>query len=178
LRGVVGLDESNHGRWPEIIVGVWSSNLNLVVPTSARAYVKRRSQTNPDALRKYVADKDFRYVVIPQDYAYLGRERLVGVSFAAIIQEFSEDPYGELEQALIDGSPVAQTQKVIERLLDSNISVDYLAKGDSSVQLLNQADRLAYFLFKLHTIKKYSRSRVTYSDRLLHPDFSVLTDLV
>jgi len=148
-RGCLFIDESNHGRYPEIVVGVhsfWASDTEKKIERLPKIKSKiMLSKSVPQILN----GRDFRHILLPEEYRdILGHiRRLKIVSFAELIKF-----YETLDKVFIDGefpdAHLAQLEKLIHPIKIPKI--EGFPDGDRRYNGLNTADMIARKLFRGH----------------------------
>ena len=167
-RGYLGIDESNHGRWPEIFVAVYSKFYQDIVEHEKQLSKIRRNGSS--AVLPIVKNRTFRHILIPESY---GRKVGGDGTSLVVISEFIKY-FGDVEEVVIDGKPKLEGHMVenLERMVHPTKlpKVSFIVKGDTKFQLVNIADHVANLLHKYYSKLKYNKG-VKYSNYLIIPDF-------
>lgn len=161
----LGIDESNHGRFPEIFVGVFSRNpadleRTYQLPKRRKGDIKRNAFSALDG-------RDFRYVLIPREYKiHLGPHNLKIVAIAELIRSFVN-----LERVVIDGEFYEPWLKRLERVLKPKKFPETtgMAKADTCIPLVNLADGVANVLHKMYGRHKEQDVTEEYGDHIITP---------
>jgi hypothetical protein len=175
----LGIDESNHGRFPEIIVGVCSPN-----PAEVSFYEQALSKKRKTKSAFTYAKRDeFRHVLLPEDSLRFGSIRgLRLVAIAELIKYFSP-----VERAVFDGQVAEEDLNALEITLGQKMPlVMTMTKGDEHIPLVHRADAIASSLFryygrtkcrKIAQIKRQSRAQ-KYLGTLITPRLEDYADLL
>lgn len=146
----LGIDESNHGRFPEFFVGVYSHIPQDVIEHSENKLSKHRdkSRTIDSVLRDHAKqERDFRYIVLPEECAEeYGKHQITLFIMSELVNY-----HDGLEDVIIDGSRKKRDDiMTIKSMVDnpSHLSIRYRAKGDRLFQVVNMADEIAHKLFR------------------------------
>ncbi len=142
FKKLLGIDESNHGKYPEIFVGVYSENLEDLLETEGLGKIRRNSKLK-DALTK---NQDFRYVVIPKEYAkILGKKNIPKVACAELIKSFNG-----IDSIIIDGEFPKIFKTDIRRIAYpvKARNIKTIPRADITYPLVNSADHIANLLHR------------------------------
>jgi hypothetical protein len=142
----LGIDESNHGRYPEIFVAVFSDRSRFV----HRSYTeKKRRFTIETALKanlpKILGRKSFMQAILTEEQvARNGYKAAQAHAIAALIHYF-----GNLDRIIIDGAiPKNTIGAVLSEIPESmHAAVTCEAYADTIYPLVNKADEIANILF-------------------------------
>lgn len=155
----LGIDESNHGKTPELIVGVLSDLPGDFNRTHATLTKPRNSNRG---ISNLLEKRDFKFVYVSEDDKQLlcgdYGVRLWGVY--QLVNHFDDG----LETVVVDGcSQEGFFDDLVYFLDDESYRkiVRCEVHGDQHYQAVNIADRIAYFLFKHHEkgeLGRYNRS--------------------
>ncbi len=160
----VGVDESNHGRYPEIFVACPSNDLLDIEETSDKIGKSRKRKSIQDI----VNGKLFYHIVVPELYVDIlgGTKELKVVVFTEFISSFSG-----LEHLLIDGKHGEEIFESVEALLYPDSIPDITTKkdGDQYIPLVNRADKIAYALFKYYCRQGHSWKKSGFRKVLITP---------
>lgn len=142
VKKLLGIDESNHGKYPEIFVGVYSENLEDLLETEGLGKIRRNSKLD-SAIKK---NQDFKYVVVPKEYAkILGRKNIPRVACAELIKSFNG-----LDSIIVDGDfpKIFKTdvRRIAYPIKAGNIKT--IPKADITYPLVNSADHIANLLHR------------------------------
>ncbi|MFW6231409.1 MAG: hypothetical protein ACOC32_05310, partial [Nanoarchaeota archaeon] len=144
----LGIDESNHGRFPEIFAGIYSDS-ERDLKKGEYSKLRHRKGTIAGKIRENNAPREYRHVVIPQEYTKLFSKNQLGlIAMSELIKHGGSD----LEQVIIDGEKnLDDISKLKELVHPSAPKVLFVPKGDKTYRLVNLADFTAYRLFKEYT---------------------------
>ncbi len=168
----VGVDESNHGRYPEIYVAVFSTiHTDAVIYPSVRFHKNRRYHTTiKDELEK----RDYSFLVFnKEDKDFARDDRFLGVVVASLIIGQQPIVQSSAVKFYIDGKISARKYNPIEEIIrratgigiiEINCGKDY----DRRVQIVNLADETAHLLYKktLEKIASHPKKKVLRRDLL------------
>ena len=159
-RYVLGIDESNHGRYPEIVVGVWSHDLSSANPGRlGKIRCNERGVKIPDILK----DKGCAYLRInesdAQNVGNLHNAKLVAYAElikAACQRILKEHSFGILESIIIDEESkgwLSEEDACILKTIVSPFEIRnnqiIMAQGaDEAYSIVNIADNIANLLFR------------------------------
>jgi hypothetical protein len=147
----VGVDESNHGRFPEIFVAVASLNYqdSLIFPDSKKV---RKEQQLVSSLRI----RDYRYSVISEEhYKRYSAKNIMPLVSSKLIESFSLEC--EFLNCYIDGEFRSDQKKLLEGLIKNqeslifqSVSIKDVPKGDKrqTNYIISLADGWASWIAK------------------------------
>jgi hypothetical protein len=158
--GYLGIDESNHGRFPEIFVGAYSKNRKLLKEIGGLTKVRKKGE------KDFIKSKDYKYVLIPKEYTKLLHPGdLALVAMTELIKS-----YDGLEKVLIDGQMgdkrLEKLEKTIYPLTPKIIAIP---KGDSTCPIINTADHIAHILYTKYTNKRITKQSKLFLKHLITP---------
>ena len=145
----VGIDESNHGRFPEFYVAAFSEELEFLKRV-VNPLIKIRNENDLEGI---ISEIKFRWIIIPEDFSkfFLNRKdniRLMAyIEFMRYFNRESKDPV-----FLIDRKLKEKEENIIR-----NIVLPYKSKiisetdGDMHYPIIHFADAIANYLYKTHT---------------------------
>jgi len=156
LEFFLGIDESNHGKYPESIVAVYSHFPSDITRTVGLS--KRRGKK---PIESFIEKRDFHYFEITEAY----KQRIGDYRNARIIA-LSEliKSFNVLEKVYIDGDLDSAVIEELERILypASKPKIIPVPQGDTTIPLLNIADALANILYR-HSVSR--NNTVLYPDK-------------
>ncbi|MDP7141007.1 MAG: hypothetical protein QF362_04700 [Candidatus Woesearchaeota archaeon] len=144
----LGIDESNHGRFPEIYV---------CVPSEFEKDIEEITLFSKVRKKKFIPkNEEYRHIIISE----LHKDMLgdMGISIATtveFIQFFDRDK--TLEKVIVDGECKGHTIEEIERTLYPHHipKIEFIAKADKKLKVVNEADRIAYSLNKYYNEERH-----------------------
>ena len=146
----IGIDETNHGRFPEIFVAAYS---NTAMDTHCHAdgqFTKQRKSHNGLAGR--LSHRGYSFIVVGKEILYGYREEQIFAS--VLVSLIRQIPRPSLEQIWIDGDLNEQKKEEMWRRLkkdcsitEKDISIQFGPKYDTKVYLVNLADEIAHHLY-------------------------------
>jgi len=161
----LGVDESNHGKFPEIFAACISNKKNYAIE---REFNKIRSSKK----RRYklLADLNYKHIIFTKDFGgIINSENYKTIAIGEFSRFYSK--FHNLEKVFMDGPlPHKQAEKVMEMLygIDKNIEFRFGIALDKKIKLVNQADNLANFLFRYYRDSP-EENKTKYFDNILHP---------
>jgi hypothetical protein len=146
-RGYLGIDESNHGRSPEIYVAVYS---RCVSDLERKRLGKKRREVD---ILELLGGREFRFIVFDsRDVGLIGVDNLMYVACSKFIRHFGATT--ELSQVLIDGRLEGEQKRMLEKIATGNSivipKIRPIRNGDIRVPLVNIADHIARLLFRYY----------------------------
>lgn len=151
----VGIDESNHGRYPETIAAIFSSfyrdiqpHISLIKPTL------QKKRTHQSLFGKF-SKREFTFIQLNQDdLKKAPKKDLKGLILSSLI--FPLIPFYEEHISIyIDGEisfQLAQnTKEIISEICNiphQKISLRYGPQYDQIYPIVNLADELAHYIFR------------------------------
>ena len=152
----VGIDESNHGLFPEIFCAVRSKKKKDIIEGGK----KEKIRANFESLLREVEERSYSFLVLAskEDYKRIGQKNIGGVVAASLLVGTPRN--FETLKIFFDGD-----LKKPERNYMRDIISEYLAVSkdgisiycggnyDQRIPLVNLADGMARYLFRKHTIE-------------------------
>ena len=156
----IGIDESNHGRYPEVFVAVYSSNPADIQVGTAQLGKIRDKQPIEDILR----GKTAYHVLVPQRWTQYGHQRTLRVIATSELILHSD----AAQEVIIDGEMPSTHIEEIHRILHPRkVNVTLQQRADQFVPLVNSADSVANKLFRYYSgfsdiedARDYSKIRI------------------
>ena len=163
-KAYLGIDESNHGKFPEIFVAVCSNYKKDIKRKNEEDMLpKHRKDLN---LENILKKRFFRHLLMPKNLGHKYDDREIKIiAFSTLINYFND-----LELVIIDGKGKDSTIREIENLLifDNKPTIIFEPKGDRYYPIVNVADYVAHKLFKHYTKKVLSKKEYSkYDDTML-----------
>lgn len=160
----VGLDECNHGGFPEIFVGTFSQKPKHVSKT------RRKKERVPEEIRKRLDFPHFFYELSEKVSKGVPQEYLMSLILYSLTKSYlDKNPTDDYISFFIDGLFPEKTIKSLEEVLRANFNVSKIvceAKLDEKRYLVNTADALASLYFHLD---KQERNTSPHKTELLLP---------
>ena len=163
----LGVDESNHGRNPEIYVGVVSWDPLCLI------------RQNLGKIRRKILDfsaigssYDFVHIVIPDRAREFYSSKFLQIFvLAEMIYHFQVEKRLSLCSVLVDGKFSPDSYSALEDLVRPFTSFPSLlgfVDGDRNFSHVNLADQLAYSLYHYYTgseagLDRYAQKRISFS---------------
>ena len=159
-RYVLGIDESNHGHFPEIVVGVWSNDLSSANPGRlGKIRCNERGLSIPDILKNKgcaylrINESDVQKVGNLHNAKLVAYAELIKAACQRILKEHS---FGILESIIIDEESkgwLSEKDTCILRTIVSPFEIRnnqvIMAQGaDEAYPIVNIADNIANLLFR------------------------------
>ncbi|MBN2142582.1 hypothetical protein JW711_04595 [Candidatus Woesearchaeota archaeon] len=155
----LGVDESNHGRIPEIFVGAYSNNPLSLNPTSLE-----KSREFSPVIMNVESNALFYHLVFSADFIKaLDSESLKVVAIAELVHAVEG-----LETVVYDGELREHKRQCLCRLISPNVNLIVVPHADETYPLVNKADNLANLIHKYYAVKGGPRSK--YNSHEIEPD--------
>ncbi|MCK4589339.1 MAG: hypothetical protein KAT77_02775 [Nanoarchaeota archaeon] len=167
----LGIDESNHGRYPEVIVGVYSYFRKDILLNSGLS--RRYKKT---IFSEFGLSRKFKHIIIPREYEkILGKEGITHnikvIAYAELIKSFFEESGENLSKVLIDGEMRESDLERLARVLHPirMPETETIPKADSKYPIVNFAHRIARKLFREYIHNSDSEEITDFLDNLVTP---------
>lgn len=157
LDTVIGIDESNHGRFPEIYAAVASKDISDGVVEAEPIFQKHRRDGYFALLESMLSDSDISYrflMVNRREIEAYTQSTLKTNVFVCLLSSFDINPES-IKKAFIDGHGNGNTKKSVSAILQRDCGIqlprnkiEFVREGDRKIQVVNYADMLAYHLYK------------------------------
>ncbi|HJX05582.1 MAG TPA: hypothetical protein VJ461_02650, partial [Candidatus Nanoarchaeia archaeon] len=183
-KGFLGIDESNHGRFPEIFVGVYSLyecdtkpvySLDESMEVINKKKLPKIKKKNEGGKKEEIADilekRKFKHILLLQEHKdRFGFEGVRAIAYAEIIKGF-----GNLELVLIDREIGDYLREDIAKILYPQRLPQITAESnaDHRYLIVNKADQIARKLFRYYQPFKNERDYAKYSEHLISPMKSI-----
>jgi hypothetical protein len=170
----LGIDESNHGRIPEIFAGVYSTKEADIKNIQSKPKFKK-IRRHAD-LEDVVKGRKFKFVVFEDKFLdYMDKNFLVTIATAELINDEKM-----IDSLIIDGTH--HKQEAINSIYEL-ISPEYkerrvneflkcIPDADRRTRIVNMADGIAYKLFKYYDQFKSITDAKTYDKYRIIPDLN------
>lgn len=176
-RGFLGIDESNHGKTPEVFVAVYSDD-ERHIRLQEHLLEKNREKGN---LGEELKHFDYRFVLFNHRFKqYFNEYQIKAIAISEFISFFqNHEHFGALEKVIFDGELRRQDINLVRMILSPMPSpaITSVVQGDELIPLVNKADRAASLLFKYYT-KNPGRRSGRYERYLLTPNLSLYAKLI
>jgi glutaredoxin-related protein len=163
-RGYLGIDESNHGRYPEIFVAVFSTN-----PADIKKRWNLEKKRNKGNIFSLLNGREFKHIRVTKDYGnFLDVNDISLIVFSEFIKFFKDN----LELVIIDGEMKKGSNiEKLERILYPNPipKIKVIPKADTKYEIVNVADRIANLLYRHYYHFKNVRDSRKYFEYLITP---------
>ena len=170
----IGIDESNHGRIPEIYVSVLSTNLEDLIRTTEPLIKKRKRKINLDNLISDVENLKF-IVLYHQHIDTFGINSVKTPVISKLVNSYMGKINIRETTILVDGSPQLSVQEDVHRILSKNYreklsksQIQFIDEADKYYGVVNLADSLAYQLNRAyrdipeHRLGPFEKNRVQF----------------
>lgn len=162
----LGIDESNHGKFPEIFVGCFSFDTRSIIEKRLRKNhsrsIKRRNLRG-FPYKHIIFTKDFKDIIDPKNYDLVAIGELT---------KFYNNSMG-LEKVFMDGEiKNKKEEKIIEMLYHINKKIKFISKPkmDEKINLVNEADNLANLFYRYYAVNN-GKNKTKYLGSLLQPNY-------
>jgi len=168
-RGHVGIDESNHGRFPEIHVGVFSPyEKDIVERKLTKIRGKKKNLSN-----FLGGEREYCHILIPDSSIkdIYGTDGIKVISLAEIINYYSKKGYSFdiIRDGMLKERDITNLERILYPLKMPKLNaLDY---ADETFHLVNKADAIANKLVRYYGNLRKNQSRTKYSKTKLDVDF-------
>ena len=147
----IAMDESNHGRFPEIFVSIYS-NMPRDAIISEKPFIPKK-RNNHKTLLKKLEKRNYSFLLLTRDESpFIDKDKIPGIIIASLIQgKYLNSPL----HLYVDGELSERKKDYIMGALSETTPLDregiFLYSGtdlDRRVMLVNIADETAHWLFK------------------------------
>ena len=153
----MGVDESNHGRYPEIFVAVFSKYEGDIIKNK-NFLTKKRGNANP---LKNLGQRTYTFIQVSKtDYKRIPKKEFFGVVLSSLFQNNAQKDFSNLE-ILVDGERNLDQETYALYLLSrvsglhlETMSLKHGAKYDEIYGIVNMADSIANYIFRNFSPKK------------------------
>lgn len=169
----VGMDESNHGRFPEIYVAVYSDYASDGKETKG---LTKKSKGNIETILKR---REFRYILFSREHGNLicDKNRFL-IAACEFINYFNEEKQNKDITFILDGEYRASRIRDIKELLETKEKPKIILepKADLKYPVVNKADLIARILHRKYATAK--RIRNHFPENIITPRIEDYLDLV
>ncbi len=160
----LGIDESNHGRFPEIFVGA-PSNKDKYIRKEDMEKIRHKGEQ-----KGVIGSKEFKYIIIHREHKELFKPNgVIFVIYAELIRAYSD-----IEYVIADGeTSTSVLEKIInglEFVLENVPRIDSVPQADETIPIVNTADCIANRLYRYHTSQPRG-TKALYLRHLITPNF-------
>ncbi len=167
----IGIDESNHGRFPEIYVAVLSKNSQDIIED-----VKSKKRRNHDTIENILDGRDYRYLLVnEEDVDKLGSHAIKPIVISSLIYAFSIDLINT--KVIIDGEGnhclSKDTAHILSKRTDQLIlpgRFTFASNADKLYPIVNKADEIAHVLFSYFRKFKLDKRLTKYENKMVYLD--------
>ena len=172
----MGIDESNHGNFPEIFTAVFSDSYKEIIYGGHNLSKLRHSSGKYQLkVENILRDTNFNFSVFPNQYREFQ-------SYFSVVFLYEALKRVRPDEVIFDGSDgiIFRNLEKLQRDLYNNHNrykpkIIIEEKADISYPLVNKADALSYYLFHIYRSAKPSRKvkhkRRMVSSKIWTPDF-------
>ncbi len=154
----IAIEESNHGRFPEVFVSVGYQHFGDILPVNPdgeRIFKKRKGEWKNNMIGYLLRGRHYRHLLIEEEFKKrLGPGGISVVVLTEFISYYSEyfpnlcgvHVDGEIKKGVVpDVYSILEEEGFKRGDLPNVLPVFH---GDSTVPLINMADYVAHFLYK------------------------------
>ena len=162
-RHFLGIDESNHGRDPEIYVGVFSNNIDDIIKHEELIGKKRATaKTSSSALFENI----FAYIMFrKEERESIGDYNMKAIAFFELIKFFSG-----LDRIIIDGELRKTDYQKLQSLMGTHPGITAESKADQHYKIVNTADHIANILYRHYSNLDNIENNVIFKKNLIIPN--------
>lgn len=149
-----GIDESNHGKTPEVYTLALSSDPKVIIRSEKILNKMRKGIFLPEPAEFYHELQNFRYLILEEDLInILGQNALKSTVIAHLLASADINP--RRIKILVDGflqyAVIEDVTKIYKTLTGKSINsrrIEAIEHRDQWHPILNSADLLAYIIYK------------------------------
>ena len=144
-RGILGIDESNHGRFPDIFVGAYSND-----PLDALMNLSLHKKRKNKEITSLLKGKDFRYLCMTKDYReYFEARDMRLIALSSLIKFYHKDLESTIS-VIADGEIRSSDMEKLEKIYYPSLppEIQVIPKADVTYPIVNLADQIANLLHK------------------------------
>lgn len=156
--GFLGIDESNHGRSPEVFVAVYSTIPNDI----ENSFFPKQREKKQD-LDTILENREYIHILLNRDEINLPYEQRKIFIFSSLIKHYEN----MINTVIIDGDLRERGLAEIENSLTSKVNIVAKANADRTFNIVNIADAVAYNLYKFYDNTQNNFIRNKYEKTLL-----------
>ncbi len=162
----LGIDESNHGRRPEIFVGCitpYDGNIR-------EAVIPKRRDKSESKRWKELLGLPYKHIIFDDEFKDMDLGNYKTIAIGEFAKFYSQQ--FEITKIFMDGNMRGpRLEKILEMLdeINSHIKLVYGKDLDRRTKLVNEADNIANLLFREYVLKN-GRNKDKYESFLLHPN--------
>ncbi len=146
----VGVDESNHGRIPEIYTAVFSTFDSDITPCKGL----QKERKSHSRLWSMLTKRDYSFLLVGKpDRETLGKDLLAAVVASLISGHVPQDHYARIFIDALEKSRIPRMRNLISQLSEidrKQLSIE--VGNDDQLPIINNADELAHYLFRHATL--------------------------
>jgi len=150
----VGIDESNHGKYPEYFAAVFSCFESDI---KKRKMEKQRDKNEHQSLLSMLSrERDFAFLRVDSCEEEKLQKNKIGIVVASLIYDFTrhsknEEPSNYL--VFVDGHltkhAIDNARRIVTDITSLNEnSIEIIPENDDEIPILNYADEIAHFFFR------------------------------
>lgn len=152
----VGIDETNHGLFPEIFCGVRSKRRNDTLEKNKL----NKERADFSGILEEVKKREYSFLLLAskEDYRRVGNDKIQGVVAASLLSGIPIN-FEELD-IFFDGDLTKRIQDYMRDIVSEHlvlpkdaVSIYQGGEYDERIPLVNLADGMARYLFRKHTIE-------------------------
>ncbi len=161
----IGIDESNHGRFPEIFVGVYS---HFPSDTSINFY----ERIKPPSLFARLAKRNWRYLIVSEtDYKNFGPHEIKVYTATSLITALN--PQENFLEIFVDGELRRKEREEIKEIITKTLNLTFLCvevrpliksrrgKYQKTNHITLLADSLANYLYRQKTLEELVSGKIS-----------------
>lgn len=168
----LGIDESNHGRIPEIFVGVFSTLGKDIRKSNFEKNRDKRSFPNLNDNQFY------KHIIFDETSKKIATEKLPIIATLEFLKYYSKfNPEVPLSRIYLDGEALPNQKELLEKNLPYNIKVNWEPRSDIKYGIVNFADIIANRLYRYYSIPS-KKPKLKYSQTLITPKLEDYLELL
>ena len=162
----LGIDESNHGKSPEIFTGAITYQKEYILEDGVLKKTRRKGGRTNSFL-----GFQYKHIIFTKDYKdIISCENYKIISIGEFSKFFLKE--GDKGEIFMDGDlKHFEGENILKMLYEINKKIVFhFGKSlDEKIKLVNEADNLANFLYRYYRDSR-EKNKTKYSDTLLHPN--------
>lgn len=167
----LGIDESNHGRYPEIIVAVLSQDpADFEKGSFGKKRTFKHEGYQTPGIENIIENREFMQIIITERQSQFSYYHVQANAIAAFVNYF-----GNLDSVIVDGSLSHETHDKLKEALPKGVPsrIEGKIDADKNFLLVNLADQLAYILSSNCRLVGLEKYKAAYADTILPLELEV-----
>ena len=162
----IGIDESNHGRYPEIYVAVFSDRQTDILKYKQ---IKKRKAHN--TIESILRDRDYRFLLVEKKHVEkLGPHAIKSSIISTLVLSFDRNI--KETHVIIDGEEKNclryDISYIVSKELKQRVSQEnfvFVKNADILFPIVNKADEIANIIYRYYRRFKFLRTLTKYDNK-------------